>query len=162
MTREAQEPPLDALDRTVLRRLRAAWSILDRPPGDLDARVAFAIDLADTDIEVAHTIDALAGARAAGPSRTVAFDSRGLSIMVVITEEAVGLRIDGWCAPPGRRRIELRTGSPGPDGRRHPYTVDSDGSGRFALLGVPHGLAQLLLRGTGRSRRRVVTPSIVL
>jgi hypothetical protein len=164
MTSARQEQQLDALDEAVLGQLRTAWRLMDPPPDDLDARVAFTIDLTDLDIDVAllEEMPVGSGVRLAKETRTFIVDCRALTVMVSITEKDGGVRLDGWHTPAGRLRVQLRTAPPGPDGRRGSYAVETDGSSRFAFPAVPHGLAQLVLHSAVHAGRSIVTPSIRL
>ena len=68
------------------------------------------------------------------------------------------MRLDGWLAPAAETRVELRLPEPA-----SPRIVTSDEAGRFAIDGVAHGLAQLLVDPPeGEPGPRVVTPSLVM
>ena len=168
MTGSADGPDgLDDLDAAILAGLRDAWSVADPPPGDLDARVMFAIDLADLDFEVARLQQEVlvgSGARTPERTRTITFDCDSLSVMVSIlpgSTGVAGVRIDGWLAPPAPLHVELRTAPDDPDTPGVSHTVQADEAGRFVFADIPHGLAQLLISGVGGGRT-VVTTSIVL
>jgi len=152
------DQPLDEIDDAILDHLAAAYTRVDPPPADLDERVRFAIALRDVDAEVARLReDELvgSGARSTERSRTITFDSDGLTVMVTVVVEPDGRRrLDGWLAPAGPHRVELRSPS-------RIRTVTADESGRFVLEGVPPGLAQFLVHGV-RPGVTVVTPSVVL
>ena len=156
--------PLDQVDAAILGALREAYRAADPPPPDLDQRVLFAIELSDVEAQVARLRpQALAGSGVRGEQRTRTFDAAGLSIMVSVTETvAARLRIDGWLAPPGPRRVELRlAGQPEGLGRAT-RAVTADAAGRFVFDGIPRGLAQLLVQADGPAAPAVMTPSIVL
>jgi len=165
MTGSADAP--DRMDDAILDGLRDAWSAADPPPADLDARVMFAIDLGDLDIEVARLQqEALVGSGPRTPerTRTITFDCDSLSVMVSILPGptgAAGVRVDGWLAPPAPLRVELRTAPADPDSAGVSHIVQADEAGRFVFADIPHGLAQLLINGVGGDRT-VVTTSIVL
>lgn len=152
---------LDELDEEILAGLGALHGYLDPPPAGLDELSVFAIGLETVDIEVARRGDELigSGARATEHSRTVTFDAASLTIMVTIAPNPDGLiRLDGWLAPAGPHRVELRTS---------PTTLvaDTDDTGRFVFDRVPPGLAQLLVHTVaagGDPGTQVVTPSLVL
>jgi hypothetical protein len=161
---------LDDIDLSILDQLRRVYDQLDPPPGDLDRRVQFAIAVDNLDLEVFRLQDdrlAGAGARSVERSRTVTFDSETLTIMVSIVEGAAGqLRLDGWLAPGGEWRVELRAAGPSPDERPPSRVVRADDTGRFVFDDVARGLVQLLVHpgpdaGSDHATS-VVTPSLLL
>jgi len=175
----AREPgehePFDDVDASILADLHAFHSLTDPPPADLTERVRFAIALEDVDLDgldvvVSRLQDDLlvgSGARGAERTRTVTFDSDSLTIMVTITEAATGgVRLDGWLAPPGPLRVELRITRERTDSRGQSYTTTADDTGRFVFDGIIPGLAQILVHPTPESgvdlASRVVTPSLLL
>lgn len=149
---------LDELDLAILDQVRAVQQALDPPPEDLDTRARFAVRLAGLDIEIARLFEdvvAGAGARSAEPVRTVTFEAASMTIMVTVTAREGGSRVEGWLAPPGPHRVELRTADPGD--ARH---VVADEHGRFVFEDVARGLTQVaVLRASGTT---VVTPSVSL
>jgi len=175
----AREPgehePFDDVDASILADVHAFHALTDPPPADLTERVRFAIALEDVDLDgldvvVSRLQDDLlvgSGARGAERTRTVTFDSDSLTIMVTITEAAPGgVRIDGWLAPPGPLRVELRIASDRADSRGQSYTMTADDTGRFVFDGIIPGLAQIMVHPTPGSgvdlASRVVTPSLLL
>src|SRR3954451_12649908 len=132
---------LDPTDAEILGQIARNHRRLDPPPADLDERVRFAIRLENLDVEVSRLQeDQLVGSGARGDERvrTITFDSASLTIMVTIAYAgSLGVRLDGWLAPAGRLRVELRTAD-APD----PRMVMADDVGRFVFEGVGHGLAQ--------------------
>jgi hypothetical protein len=159
---EPADAPLDDMDAAVLAELAAAYTLADPPPGDLDARVSFAIAVErDVDVEVARLTEDLtvgAGARATEQPRTLTFDCDTLTVMVTVVRLAGDRRrLDGWLAPPGVLTVEVRAG--GSDVVTHSVTTDE--TGRFVVEGVPPGLAQLSVH-LAASGRTVVTPAVVL
>jgi hypothetical protein len=156
---------LDEIDQAILDHVRDVHTRIDPPPAGLDERVQFAIALTDADAEVARLRDEVligSGARGTERTRSITFDSESLTIMVAVVERPGGLvRLDGWLAPEGRRRVELRTADTDPGVTR---VVTANEAGRFVFDGVAHGLAQLLVHlptddGAGTS---VITPPLVL
>jgi hypothetical protein len=150
--------PLDELDLRLLAGVRELWEDADPMPATLVDQIRFAIRLEDVDLEVMRIRDLaqLADARsAAEQGRLITFDSESLTIMVNVSPEPGGtIRLDGWLTPPAEHPIEVRASS-------GPLTTTSDAEGRFAVSGVPHGMAQVLVRTAGRSRT-VSTPAIEL
>ncbi|NUT32136.1 MAG: carboxypeptidase regulatory-like domain-containing protein [Hamadaea sp.] len=165
------EPPgawPDEIDAAVLDGLRDLHDLLDPPPADLTDRVLFALAVADLgdwdralDAEIARIqADQLvgSGARSGERTRTISFDAPSLAVMVTVVDLPDGrLRLDGWLAPAAPLRVELRVG---PQDAVRTLTTDADAGGRFVFASVPHGLVQLVVRGTGV--QTVVTPSVVL
>ncbi len=156
---------LDDFDLAMLADVRGFYALTDPPPVDLVKRIQFttALENMDADVLISRIAEDLmvgSGARGAERTRTVTFDCDSLTIMVTIAEARQGgIRIDGWLAPPGPLKIELRT----TDGSR---AVTADEGGRFVVDEVPKGLAQLVVHPTDGSgvdlASRVVTPSILL
>ena len=154
--------PLDDVDQAILDRLAAIHTLLDPPPGDLDERVSFAIALEDLDAEVARLSEQQTvgfGARGTERTRTITFDSGSCTMMITVSDYEDGtVRIDGWLAPSAPLRVELRLPEPAPI-----RAVTADAAGRFAFEGVPHGIAQLLVRPPeGSALSQVVTPAFTL
>jgi hypothetical protein len=169
------EGPLDEIDAAILAQLRAVHAQLDPPPQALTEQVSFALELEDLDVEVARLQDdALIGSGARGGSRTrtLTFETAEISLLVSITELGEGqVRLDGWLAPAGDRRVELRHAATGPGGgaaraagqRAMVRHVTADEAGRFLFGGLHHGLVQLRIQPpSGRAGRSVITPSIRL
>jgi hypothetical protein len=163
--REHREPdfvpgadqPIDGTDLALLEGVRELYTQLDPVPADLVDRVQFALALEELDVEVFRlaTADRVpAAVRGAEETRTITFDSDSLTVMFSVSPSgATTVRLDGWLAPPAAHRVELRTES-------GPIQTDADEDGRFAVEGVPRGLAQLVVHPSGS--RAVVTPSVVL
>jgi len=165
---DGEEQPLDALDAAILNDIRALYEAADPVPAGLVARTTFALDLVGLEDEIAR-LDPVglsaAGARGAEQSRTITFDSESLTIVVQASPSGATLRVDGWLAPPGVRRLRLRAGEVD-------FPAQSDELGRFVVLDVPRGLVQIVVEGeneseseggTGADRaRQVITPAVVL
>lgn len=153
--------PMDDLDLSILDRIATVYALVDPPPPDLDLRVRFALAIEEIDVEVARrTGDVLigSGARAAERTRTITFEADSRTVMITIVARPDGLvRLDGWLAPAGRLRVELRFPEPAPA-----RTAVADEAGRFVFDGVEHGLAQLLVHPPDDAVPRVVTPSLAL
>jgi hypothetical protein len=168
---ESSDQWLDDIDQAILDQVRAVHTQLDPPPAALDAQVRFAIALEQVDFEVARLVDEAlvgSGARSAERTRTMTFDSESLTIMVSFADAPDGqVRVDGWLAPAGPLRVELRVADQAQ--QRHApssETTTADQTGRFVFDAVGHGLAQLLVhRPAGPAAglaASVVTPSFVL
>ena len=168
--------PLDELDAAVLADVRAYHELTDPPPADLTERIKFAIAIEDFDVGDAGVVisrlqeDQLVGSGARGSerSRTVTFDSDSLTIMVTVAEDGAEnvVRLDGWLAPPGPLRVELRITREPATSRGESYAVTADDTGRFVFDGVARGLAQLVVHPTPDCgvdlATRVITPALLL
>ncbi len=153
--------PLDDLDQAILDGVADLFAAVDPIPDGLVERVRFALALEDIDAEVACMREELAtAARGEERSRTITFDSDSLTIMVTVSP-APGdeVRLDGWLAPPGEHRVELRTST-------GQLSTEADERGCFVLRHVPRGLAQLVVRTCAirpaHQGKSVVTPSFVV
>lgn len=161
---------LDAIDEAILEQLRTTYAAVDPPPDELDERVRFAIALESIDVEVARLQEDMmvgSGARGTERTRTITFDSESVTIMIAITDGGAGrVRVDGWLAPAGRRRVEMRTGASPSAVRQASHVVTTEETGRFVFDGVDHGLAQLLVHRDIDSAMdvpaMVVTPPLML
>ena len=159
----------DDVDHAILDQLRDTYVLADPPPDELDERVLFAIALENLDVEVARLQEDLligSGARGDDRTRTITFDCESLTIMITIVDNGNDhVRLDGWLAPAGRRRVELRVAGPSAEQARS-RVVTTEDTGRFVFDEVGRGLVQLLVRPIEQSDdlpvRTVVTPSLLL
>ena len=150
--------PLDAVDETVLRRLGELFDAADGPPEGFTAQMRFAVAARGVSDELARLSEP-APVAARGPERpaqTWTFEASSLTIFVTAepTRDG-GTRVDGWLAPGAVRTVRLRRA----DGDLHETTADEQG--RFGYPGVPHGLVQIVVVGTGDGPG-VVTPTFEL
>jgi hypothetical protein len=159
----------DETDETILAQLRDVHALVDPPPADLNDQVLFAIAAAGLGAEIALIQDeALVGSGARGTerTRTISFDADSLTIMVTVIDVSDGrIRIDGWLAPAGRWRVELRLRGEHADAAESSTSVTADVAGRFVFPAVRHGLTQFVVHrhpdGTDPGST-VVTPSVRL
>jgi hypothetical protein len=161
---------IDNTDTGLLDILRDCYSQLDPMPHTLVERSLFALawaaDPADAGVELLR----IAGQReleAVGArgeeARVITFETESVTVMIRISAEGELLRIDGWLAPPGVRRVELRTAT-------CTVTALADEQGRFVLERVRQGLAQLAVHRHGDEEEpagdwpdgTVLTPAIML
>jgi hypothetical protein len=159
--------PFDAQDEAILGDVRDLYNAVDPVPSELVPRIRFAISLEDLDVEMMQLAGEVPSPAAAtrGSSldheiRRITFDCAALTIMIsvaVVDDDTV--HIDGWLAPPGPHRVELRT-------VRGSLATTADNQGRFAVNGVARGLAQLVVRTAAgpdaAGGGSVITPSIVV
>lgn len=157
------EQLLDDTDTELLATMAGMYDSFDPVPDGLVERIGFTLTLADLEIELARLTAEIrepVGARGEERARTVTFSSDSLTVMVTMTPaNHGGFRIDGWLAPGGSLRVELRTDG----GSRE---VLADGNGRFEFGAVPSGLVQLVLHPTPGAAVQlssaVVTPAVEL
>lgn len=177
--------PLDRTDLRLLGDLAAIYDVVDPMPGLLPDLVLFSLDglgavgvggavgsgstdgpMDDLDVELARLVESeLAGVGPSGTrsvehARRVTFASDNLTVMVVVHPHRDGsVRLDGWAAPGGGLRAELRSGDA-------VLSTDCDDAGRFVFDLVPGGPAQLVLHPTQLSDPiltvPVVTPAVHL
>lgn len=162
---EAGEP-MDRADLRLLSDLLAIYDSVDPMPEILPDLVLFGLNAKNLDAEFARLVESefalsgAAGTRSVEHARRVTFASDSLTVMVVVNPRRDGsVRLDGWAAPGGRLRAELRVGE-------STLTAECDDSGRFVFDAVPAGPAQLVLHPTFESdpslTRPVVTPAMHL
>jgi hypothetical protein len=177
-TRDSADPdPIndagaDSTDAELLDILRDCYSHLDPMPHTLVERSLFALAWAADPADAGAELLRIAGQRelaAVGArgeeARVITFETESVTVMIRISAEGDLLRIDGWLAPAGARRIELRTAG-------GTVSTLADEQGRFVLERVRQGLAQLAVRrhGTEDEEERagdwpdetVLTPAIML
>jgi hypothetical protein len=158
--------PLDAIDASTLRELRAAYDVADPVPTDLVERLHFALALDEVFDEVARitrlpqdTLAVRGEHGAATRTETLTFSAERLTAMVTVTRVAPGrLRLDGWLAPPEACLVRLRV----QDGPTHELRADEQG--RFSFDGLAEGFGQLSFHPSGSAQDQgeatnaVVTP----
>lgn len=170
-TQEPEEPdvealasePLDEQDAELLADLARLYDLVDPVPAGLVDRVGFTLTLANLEIELASLSQELrepVGARGVETARTITFSGDTLSIMLTTTPTGRdSFRVDGWLAPGGSLRVELRCGG----ASRH---TDADEDGRFEFEAVPKGLMQVVVHPTEtcalQLRAPVVTHAVEL
>ena len=152
--------PLDLEDEALLRELDRLLRQTDPVPADLVERVQFALALDELHAEVAEmtrlSLDALAvraDPTVEAATTSLTFKTDAFTAMVTVTRTGDDVfRLDGWVAPPVPLRVVARM-------QEGVVEVDSDGSGRFVVDGLPGGFAQLVFHHEGGA---VVTPMFEL
>lgn len=157
----------DDTDEAILRQVRDVHALLDPPPADLDDQVLFAIAAAGLGAEIARVQDEVlvgSGPRGTERTRTISFDADSLTIMVTVADVPGGrFRIDGWLAPAGRWRVELRLRGEHAGAAESSTSVTADDTGRFVFPALRHGLVQFVVHrrtGSANPESVVVTPSV--
>ena len=157
---------MDELDLQILGALVDIHDRLDPMPEGLPDVILFGLQIADLDAEMARLVDAesslsgAAGTRSVEHAKRVTFSSDSLTVMISVEQQPDRrLRLDGWAAPGGHLRAELRTDA-------SVLTASCDETGRFVFESVPPGSVQLVLHPTDHSdptiRLPVVTPAVHL
>ncbi|RIJ76478.1 hypothetical protein D1871_12125 [Nakamurella silvestris] len=159
--------PLDERDLQILIELAEVHELLDPVPPLLAEVVLFGLGAHDSDAELARLVESemvgagsRGGTRGVEHARTVTFSSDHLTVMVTLQPRRDGsTRIDGWAAPGGALRAELRVAGGS-------LEAACDASGRFAFESVPAGPTQLVLHPTTESDpsvpAMVITPAVNL
>lgn len=156
---ELAKGAIDEVDAELLLRTARMFDTLDPVPPGLVDRINFGLTLDALHAEIAELqrSSELAGVRAeaGGDVQTVTFTSTTLTTMITVTPTSGDrVRIDGWIAPGGSVTVEFR-------GRAESRETAADDDGRFVFDDVPRGLAQFVLRPSGKTHPRpVVTPAI--
>ncbi len=157
---------MDQRDLEILGDLVGIYDALDPMPSMLPELILFGLQIGDLEAEVARLVDSQLtpagedGTRSVEHAKRVTFSSESLTVMISVQAQPDhALRLDGWAAPGGGLRAELRTDGP-------TLSVDCDETGRFVFESVPAGSVQLVLHPTGESdptiRIPVVTPALHL
>jgi hypothetical protein len=157
---------MDLRDLEILGSLVDLYDRLDPMPEMLPDVVLFGLQIADLDAEMAIMVDSelnlsgAAGTRSVEHAKRITFTSDSLTVMISLEQQPDRtLRLDGWAAPGGHLRAELRT-------EASVVTVQCDETGRFVFESVPTGSVQLVLHPTEQSdpavRLPVVTPALHL
>lgn len=162
------EQVMTAADAESLDTLRRMWELRDPVPADLTERVRFVLAMEDLDAELMLLAEdlQLAGSRSEDRARSVTFSSEHLSVMVTITDDDPGVRLDGWVGDGAGIEVGLRcTDGAATDIRpTEDAATTTDEDGRFSFSGLTHGLVQLVFRPTSEATlalvRPVVTPAV--
>jgi len=163
-----ENDPIDGRDLSILIDLATVHELLDPVPPLLAEVVLFGLGAHDSDAELARLVESEmvgagshgAGSRGVEHARTVTFSSDHLTVMVTLQPRRDGsTRIDGWAAPGGALRAELRVAGGS-------LEAACDAAGRFAFDSVPAGPTQLVLHPTVDSdpsvSAMVITPAVNL
>lgn len=151
------------IDIAVLDSIRGLYLRGDPVPQELFTRVRFALELDSVERDLARIcedMEVAAAVRGTEHARTITFECDSLTIAITISPSGNNHnRVDGWLAPAGCLRVELRTP------HRCSHTMSDDG-GRFAFDDVAAGEMQLAVQPAPGSpvelTRTVVTHPIVL
>lgn len=154
--------PLDATDVSLLQHLAALYSNVDPVPDDLVERIQFEMSLDALNAELAELasmpvgeLAARGGAASPDEVTTLTFTSDRLTTMIsVAAAGSESVRIDGWLAPGGPARVELRQVG-------EQWEADADADGRFVFADIPHGLSRFVIH-LDDDQPAVITPAVEL
>lgn len=128
----------------LLDEIRGLYTEIDPMPAHLAALSRFAMELEETDFELARPDPhrELAGTASRGHDQTqyIPFDGDLLTMIVSVQRnDDDSRRVDGHIAPAGAHLVQLRT-------NRGTLETESNEDGRFTINQVPAGPAQLIVR----------------
>ena len=157
---------MDQQDLDLLGGMVEIYDRLDPMPAMLPEVILFGLQIADLDAEIARlaaselSLSGALGTRSVENVKRITFTSESLTVMISVEQRSdSALRLDGWAAPGGGLRAELRL-----DGSA--LNTECDETGRFVFEPVPAGVVQLVLHPTQASdpaiRIPVVTPALYL
>jgi len=142
----------------VLPQIRDMWSRLDPVPAGLTDDIKYALTVKLLEAEVAELTQApmlVSRGEAAEKTRSMTFTGSSLSLMVRVSDEGEGLRLDCWITQ-GAAEVELHAGDV-------VVTRQSDEFGRLVFDDVPRGPVHFIVwPGAGRQGRPLMTPSVDL
>ena len=149
------DEPLDAFDLELLESIAELLDEIDPPPAGLDEDVLVRLAVAGLDAELATLQqESEVLLRGSTPVESITFSSSTLQLMIQVSPQEDGLRIDGWVTG-GGISVELHAGGTS-------YPVVSDAHGRLVWLGVPSGPLRFVLLPADPDAKPVVTPVIEL
>ncbi len=148
----------DRTDEAILHELRGLWAKVDPVPAGFGERVKYAMSVRLLEAEIAELTrlpELLSRGGEAEVIRSMSFTGSRLSLMVTITDEGDGRRVDGWVTR-GGAYIELVSGE-----QTFAQTADEDG--RFVIQGVPSGAAHVILwESADKNDNPTMTPTVDL
>lgn len=161
---------LDAGDEHVLSEIREIASRIDPVPAQLPEHIKYVMTVRMLEAEVAElTKMPMAVARSEAGERvdSISFSGSSLSLMVTMSSDADGVRVDCWVTN-GGALVEVRFSSSGeesegesaPEGKREEIC---DEHGRCAFTGLPPGMAHFIVwPDANRLTPPIITPTINL
>lgn len=154
--------PLDAQDSAILVDLREVHTHLDPVPLSLPERVKYAMTVHMLEAEVAElTATPMALVRSEVGERVdnISFSGSSMSLMVSLSTEATGVRVDCWVTVPGAL-VEVHATGNGSDDERSAVT---DEQGRCDFTDLPAGPAHFIVWADAeRTSRPIITPTVTL
>lgn len=156
---------LDADDARILAEIREISSRLDPVPASLTERVKYAMTVRMLEAEVAELIRmpmAVARSEVGEKVDSISFTGTRLSLMVTLTTEADGVRVDCWVTH-GGALVEIHVngregGAASPDAGEV-----CDEHGRCVFTGLPPGPAHFIVwPDKDKLEQPIITPTIDL
>lgn len=154
MNRFDADELLTSEDVALLRDIGAAAVEHDPLPEAMIERLLLAVSLELMEAELATLADLrLEAARAETTAvETITFTASSLSLMITLTRDDEGVRIDGWVTA-GGVEVELHAGGA-------VESALSDATGRLTWAPVPPGPVRFLIRPGREGAKPVLTPII--
>ncbi len=154
--------PLDAQDSVILSDLREIYTHLDPVPLTFPERVKYAMTVHMLEAEVAElTATPMALVRSEVGERVdnISFSGSSMSLMVSLSTEAAGVRVDCWVTVPGAL-VEIHATGNDVDDERSAVT---DAQGRCHFIDLPTGPAHFIVWADAqRTSRPIITPKVTL
>ncbi len=154
--------PLDADDSTILTDLREVYSQVDPVPLTFPERVKYAMTVRMLEAEMAElTAMPMALVRSDVGERVdnISFSGSSMSLMVSLSTEPTGVRVDCWVTVPGAI-VEVHAIGLGADDER---SAVADAQGRCEFTALPAGPAHFIVwADPERTSRPIITPTVTL
>ncbi len=154
--------PLDAHDSSILTDLREVYSQVDPVPLTLSERVKYAMTVHMLEAEVAELTSmpmALVRSDVAERVDNISFSGSSMSLMVSLSTEPTGVRVDCWVTVPGAIVEVHATGHDTDDER----SAVADAQGRCEFTDLPAGPAHFIVWADAeRASRPIITPTVNL
>ncbi len=156
---------LDAHDARILAEIREISSRVDPVPASLTERVKYAMTVRMLEAEVAELIRmpmAVARSEVGEKVDSISFTGSRLSLMVTLTTEDDGVRVDCWVTH-GGALVEVHVNSREGDGASPDAGEVCDEHGRCVFTGLPSGPAHFIVwPDKDKLVQPIITPTIDL
>lgn len=158
--------PLDEVDERILAEIREISSHVDPAPASLTERVKYAMTVRMLEAEVAELTQmpmAVVRSEVGEKVESISFSSSRLSLMVSLTTETDGIRVDCWVTQ-GGALVEVHVNGstaevPAEAGRARVC----DEHGRCVFSGLPAGPAHFIVwPDKDKLAQPIITPTINL
>ncbi|MGB3829416.1 MAG: hypothetical protein WA962_11645 [Ornithinimicrobium sp.] len=154
--------PLDEKDAEILAALREVYRSVDPAPASLPERLKYAMTVRMFEAEVAELM-AMPGAAVRSSSAeqvdTISFSGSSMSLMVSLSNDPGGVRVDCWVSQ-GGAVVEVRCADCAESAERSEVC---DEHGRCAFIDLPSGPAHFIVWvDESKSSTPIITPTIDL